>query len=106
MKNYSYLDEKGQISAEMILLIGALLIIVIVAGGYIFGITKSIGGKMHDNLDFELIVAREKRCDLLRRVEQYRLIHLVKAGHAPHARVDRQARRGLRIWMVRRKAVG
>jgi len=46
MKNYSYLDEEGQISAEMILLIGALLIIVIVAGGYIFGISKNVGGNI------------------------------------------------------------
>jgi len=46
MKKYTYFDEKGQISAEMILLIGALLIIVIVAGGYIFGITKSVGGNI------------------------------------------------------------
>lgn len=46
MKPYTYFDENGQISAEMILLIGALLIIVIVAGGYIFGITKSVGGNI------------------------------------------------------------
>ena len=50
MKSYS-LDEKGQISAEMILLIGALLIIVIVAGGYIFGITKSVGGNITEVID-------------------------------------------------------
>ena len=61
---------------------------------------------MHDNVNFELIVARERRRDLLHQVEQYRLGRLVKAGHAPHARVHRQARGGLRIWMVRRKAVG
>jgi uncharacterized protein (UPF0333 family) len=51
MMNYSYLDEGGQVSAEMILLIGALLIIVIVAGGYIFGITKSIGGNITEVID-------------------------------------------------------
>jgi hypothetical protein len=61
---------------------------------------------MHDNVNFELIVARERRRDLLRQVEQHRLGRLAKAGHAPHARVDRQARRGLRIWMAQRKAVG
>ena len=50
MKIYT-LDENGQISAEMILLIGALLIIVIVAGGYIFGITKSVGGNITEVID-------------------------------------------------------
>ncbi|NYB52725.1 MAG: class III signal peptide-containing protein [Methanobacteriaceae archaeon] len=40
------MDEKGQISAEMILLIGAMLVIVIVAGGYIMGITNSIAGNI------------------------------------------------------------
>ncbi|AEG18528.1 class III signal peptide-containing protein [Methanobacterium paludis] len=42
------IDEKGQISAEMILLLGAILIIVIVAGTYIFGISKSIGDNISD----------------------------------------------------------
>jgi uncharacterized protein (UPF0333 family) len=51
MKTYTYFDENGQISAEMILLIGALLIIVIVAGGYIFGITKSVGGNITEVID-------------------------------------------------------
>ncbi|CDG65342.1 MAG: hypothetical protein PWQ15_977 [Methanobacterium sp.] len=36
------MDERAQISAEMILLVGAILVIVIVAGGYIFGISQSI----------------------------------------------------------------
>ncbi len=40
------MDEKAQISAEMILLIGAMLVIVIVAGGYIFGITQSFAGNI------------------------------------------------------------
>jgi hypothetical protein len=35
---------------------------------------------MHDNLDFELIVAREKRHDLLYQAEQDRLIRLAKKG--------------------------
>ena len=60
---------------------------------------------MHNNVNYELIVARERRRDLLRQVEQYRLGRLAKAGHAPHAKVDRQVREGLRIWMARRKAV-
>ena len=61
---------------------------------------------MHNNVNYELIVARERQRDLLRRVEQYRLVRLAKAGHTPHARIDRQAQGGLSIWMVRRKAVG
>ena len=62
---------------------------------------------MHNNVNYELIAARERQRDLLRRVEQYRLVRLAKAGHAPRARVGRQAQRGPRIWMmVRRKAVG
>lgn len=40
------LDENAQISAEMILLIGAILIIVIVAGGYIFDISRSVAGNI------------------------------------------------------------
>ena len=68
--------------------------------------TKSIGSKMHDNVNYELIIARERRRDLLFRVEQYRLGRLAKAGHAPRAKVDRQAQRGFSIWIVRCKAVG
>ena len=45
------MDEKGQISAEMILLIGAMLVIVIVAGGYIFGLTKNIAGNISQVVD-------------------------------------------------------
>lgn len=41
-------DEKGQISAEMILIIGALLIIVIVVGVYVRGIAGSIAGNITD----------------------------------------------------------
>ena len=42
----NFLDDNGQVSAEMILLIGAMLIIVIVAGTYILGLTKSIAGNI------------------------------------------------------------
>ena len=45
------MDENGQISAEMILLIGATLIIVMVAGGYIFGITQSFAGNISQVID-------------------------------------------------------
>jgi uncharacterized protein (UPF0333 family) len=40
------LDEKAQISAEMILLIGAILVIVIVAGKYILSISSSVAGNI------------------------------------------------------------
>jgi len=39
-------DEKAQISAEMILLLGAIMVIVIVAGVYVFGISKSVAGNV------------------------------------------------------------
>lgn len=45
------MDERAQVSAEMILLIGAMLVIVIVAGGYIFGITQSIAGNITSVVD-------------------------------------------------------
>ena len=40
--NYMLMDEKAQISAEMILIMGALLVLVIVAGGFIFNISQQI----------------------------------------------------------------
>ncbi len=45
------MDEKAQVSAEMILLIGAMLVIVIVAGGYILGISKSVAGNITQVVD-------------------------------------------------------
>lgn len=45
------MDEKAQISAEMILLMGALLVLVIVAGNYIFSISKSVAGNVTDVVD-------------------------------------------------------
>lgn len=45
------MDEKAQISAEMILLIGGLLILVIIAGTYIMGISKSVAGNVSLVLD-------------------------------------------------------
>lgn len=41
-------DEKAQISAEMILLVGAILIIVLVVGSYVFDISGSIAGNVSD----------------------------------------------------------
>ncbi|HHT17971.1 MAG: class III signal peptide-containing protein [Euryarchaeota archaeon] len=40
------MDEKGQISAEMILLIGAILVIVIIAGIFVLDITDSVAGNI------------------------------------------------------------
>jgi uncharacterized protein (UPF0333 family) len=48
---YMIKDEKAQISAEMILLIGAILIIVIIAGTYVFGISKSVSGNVTQVVD-------------------------------------------------------
>ncbi|AXV38248.1 MAG: class III signal peptide-containing protein [Methanobacterium sp. BRmetb2] len=45
------IDEKAQISAEMILLVGAILVLVIVAGTYIFDISSSIAGNITDVID-------------------------------------------------------
>ncbi|MDG3547875.1 class III signal peptide-containing protein [Methanobacterium formicicum] len=45
------LDNGGQISAEMILLIGAILVIVIIAGGYILDISGSIAGNITSVVD-------------------------------------------------------
>lgn len=40
------IDEKAQISAEMILIMGALLVLVIVAGNWIFNISQSVAGNV------------------------------------------------------------
>lgn len=45
------MDENGQISAEMILIMGALLIIVIVAGGFIINISHQIANAISVTLD-------------------------------------------------------
>lgn len=45
------MDERAQVSAEMILLIGAMLIIVIIAGNYILGITQSVAGNITSVVD-------------------------------------------------------
>lgn len=42
------MDEKAQISAEMILLIGGLLILVIIAGTYILNISQSVASNVSD----------------------------------------------------------
>jgi uncharacterized protein (UPF0333 family) len=45
------MDEKAQISAEMILLIGGLLILVIVVGIYVLDISNSVAGNVSEVLD-------------------------------------------------------
>jgi uncharacterized protein (UPF0333 family) len=40
------MDENAQISAEMILLMGAMLVIVIVAGGFILNISSQIANSI------------------------------------------------------------
>jgi len=45
------LEEEAQVSAEMILIIGALLVIVIVVGVYVRGIAGSIAGNITEVID-------------------------------------------------------
>ena len=40
------IDEKAQISAEMILIMGALIVLVIVAGIWINNISKTVAGNV------------------------------------------------------------
>ena len=40
------MDENAQISAEMILILGAMMIVVIVAGGFIFNISQQIANSI------------------------------------------------------------
>jgi uncharacterized protein (UPF0333 family) len=45
------IDEKGQISAEMILLMGAIFVIVLIVAGYVTGITNDIANSVSDVVD-------------------------------------------------------
>ena len=45
------IDDKAQISAEMVLLIGLILVIVLVAGSYIFDISQSISNEISSVID-------------------------------------------------------
>ena len=45
------IDEKAQISAEMIFIMGVLLVLVIVAGNWIFSISKSVAGNVSTVVD-------------------------------------------------------
>lgn len=45
------MDEKAQISAEMILLIGGLLILVIIVGNFILDISGSVAGNVSEVVD-------------------------------------------------------
>ena len=46
-----FMDEKAQISAEMILIIGGILILVIIAGSFILSISKSVAGNVSSVVD-------------------------------------------------------
>jgi uncharacterized protein (UPF0333 family) len=46
-----YHDDKAQISAEMILLIGGILILVIVVGSYVINISTSVATNVTDVLN-------------------------------------------------------
>ena len=45
------MDENAQISAEMILIMGAMLVLVIVAGGFIINISSQIANSIGTVLD-------------------------------------------------------
>ena len=45
------MDDKAQISAEMILIMGALVVLVIVAGLWIFNISKTAAGNVSTVVD-------------------------------------------------------
>jgi uncharacterized protein (UPF0333 family) len=44
-------EDSGQSSAEMILLVGAILVIVIIAGNYIFNISETINNSLKSLLE-------------------------------------------------------
>jgi uncharacterized protein (UPF0333 family) len=48
MWNYILTDEKAQISAEMILILGAIMVIVIVVGKFVFDMSNSTAGNISD----------------------------------------------------------
>lgn len=51
VKGWIKMDERAQLSAEMIMLIGAILIIVIVAGIFIGNIAGSVASDITDTID-------------------------------------------------------
>ena len=44
-------DNKAQISVEMILIMAALIVLVIVAGQWVFGMSKSVAGNASSVVD-------------------------------------------------------
>ncbi|MEA4956739.1 MAG: class III signal peptide-containing protein [Methanobrevibacter sp.] len=46
IKNKIYIEEEGQGSVEIILLIGSVLVIVILAGSYVLNISNSINNNL------------------------------------------------------------
>jgi len=45
------MDEKAQISAEMILLLGGLIVLVIIVMGFTLDISESVAGNVSEVLD-------------------------------------------------------
>jgi uncharacterized protein (UPF0333 family) len=45
------MDEKAQISAEMILLLGGLIVLVIIVMGFVLDISGSVAGNVSEVLD-------------------------------------------------------
>jgi hypothetical protein len=45
------MDDKAQISAEMILIMGVLLVLVIVAGQWILNISREVAGNVSNVVD-------------------------------------------------------
>jgi len=45
------MDEKAQISAEMILLLGGLIVLVIIVGGFVLDISGSVADNVSEVVD-------------------------------------------------------
>lgn len=45
------MDEKAQISAEMILLLGGLIVLVIIVAGFVLDISGSVAGNVSEVVD-------------------------------------------------------
>jgi len=60
---------------------------------------------MQYSLIRESIIAQERHRDLLRQVEQERLVQLAKAGRESGAKTGRRPRVGPRVRMMWRRAV-
>ena len=54
---------------------------------------------MYNRLDIEWTIAREKQRDLLRQVEQYRLVRLARAGNRTRVKAGPRAWDRLACWL-------